>query len=587
MITRIAFLIIIDLLFLCSAGFAGEGEPQSGTRLLWDHSRSNNLLIRADTVGAIQADIEDSGDYVGKTGSFWSFNFKTASYETIQATCRSVTTYLDSHKLNIWVENGRTVDGSYIAQIQNEFRNSIVPNIATKFASPPPGDFTILLLDIPDNYNYPSVTTYYLGYFNPLNEYPSSYEHSNERHMVYLDCVHPSIVCSTTFYGALAHEFNHFVHYSLDPREETWVSEGLATLAGFLCGYGHPASHVRSFILSPSTSLIKWPGSDGNANANYGASYLFLLYLYEHYGGAGLTSKIIANTLRGIDGINSALAQAGYGAVTFNDIFGNWVVANYLNDISLYGTLYGYTDSFSDLTYAPGKNIASTILINSYPSSGNGAIDSYAANYVRLTNFKTSSSDVLVAVIYSLDPAYLKIYSYTARTGSLLLDITGLDNTLKARGIEISNSIPALQVVNLSSTNVLYGSSGEGSTPASVEGGGGGGGGCFIATAAFGSPLAKQVVTLRRFRDAYLLTNAPGRAFVSFYYAKSPPLASFISRHDGVRSAARLALYPVVYAAGAAIHHPRASALSLLLFFFFVGYLLVRRGKLISAIRPG
>ncbi|MDX1252485.1 MAG: DUF11 domain-containing protein [Gammaproteobacteria bacterium] len=71
---------------------------------------------------------------------------------------------------------------------------------------------------------------------------------------------------------------------------------------------------------------------------------------------------------------------------------------------------------------------------------------------------------------------------------------------------------------------------------------------CFIATAAYGSFLDPHVQALRDFRDRYLLTNAPGRAFVAWYYEHSPPLAAFIARHDSLRATARAVLTPVVYA---------------------------------------
>jgi hypothetical protein len=88
-----------------------------------------------------------------------------------------------------------------------------------------------------------------------------------------------------------------------------------------------------------------------------------------------------------------------------------------------------------------------------------------------------------------------------------------------------------------------------------------GGGGCFIATAAYGSYLDPHVATLRTFRDNWLLTNAPGRAFVDWYYDTSPPVAAAIAEHDSLRLLTRLALTPLIYG----IEYPAATGLSLLI----------------------
>ena len=94
-------------------------------------------------------------------------------------------------------------------------------------------------------------------------------------------------------------------------------------------------------------------------------------------------------------------------------------------------------------------------------------------------------------------------------------------------------------------------------SPSSPSASSGGGGGCFIATAAFGTSLAPEVSVLREFRDRHLLTNGPGQVFVDWYYRFSPPVAAFIEKHEGLKSALRWLLTPVVYA----VKHPWAPLL--------------------------
>ncbi|MGA2671240.1 MAG: CFI-box-CTERM domain-containing protein [Dehalococcoidia bacterium] len=63
---------------------------------------------------------------------------------------------------------------------------------------------------------------------------------------------------------------------------------------------------------------------------------------------------------------------------------------------------------------------------------------------------------------------------------------------------------------------------------------------CFIATAAYGTPTAKEIDILREFRDTVLLPNSLGVRFVSFYYKTSPPIARFISQHELLRTVVRV-----------------------------------------------
>jgi uncharacterized repeat protein (TIGR01451 family) len=71
---------------------------------------------------------------------------------------------------------------------------------------------------------------------------------------------------------------------------------------------------------------------------------------------------------------------------------------------------------------------------------------------------------------------------------------------------------------------------------------------CFIATAAYGSPLEPHVQALREFRDHYLQSSTLGRAFIRFYYRHSPPIAAVIAEHDWLQFLVRMLLTPLVLA---------------------------------------
>jgi hypothetical protein len=73
-----------------------------------------------------------------------------------------------------------------------------------------------------------------------------------------------------------------------------------------------------------------------------------------------------------------------------------------------------------------------------------------------------------------------------------------------------------------------------------------GGGFCFIATAAYGTPMAEEIQILREFRDEYLLTNPVGQALVDLYYRASPPIAEFITEHPSLKPIVRAGLLPAV-----------------------------------------
>lgn len=345
---RISILMLIGLLlFVLPATAAPRGE--SGTY----HLGINKKLLAQDFKSYQQnapalrraAGIPDSirADVLGQTQNFFAYNFSTGQYYSTAATLRKV-----GGHCYVYVENTQwnsRVTQANVETIASEFDNVIYPKVSAYFGSEwNPGidndvRITILLLDIQDGYLY--TETYFTGYFSFLDEMPDIAAQqpphkgrSNEREMFYMD-VNPAVAASPAFHQTLAHEFQHMIHWHQNPNEEEWVDEGCSGLANYVAGYGVNLDQFNSFIADPLHTLMPFDGS----LASYGINFSFLLYFMEQYGGDTETSrtnlirKLVRSGDHGRNSYKSALNYAGFGDVSFNDLYNDFCTTIYLDTL--------------------------------------------------------------------------------------------------------------------------------------------------------------------------------------------------------------------------------------------------------------
>jgi hypothetical protein len=91
---------------------------------------------------------------------------------------------------------------------------------------------------------------------------------------------------------------------------------------------------------------------------------------------------------------------------------------------------------------------------------------------------------------------------------------------------------------------------------------------CFIATAAYGSPLHPHVDVLRDLRDKYLIPTKLGRLLVELYYRYSPVAADFITKHKALKIVVRISLLPLVTFSYSLLHFGPIITSVMLLFVF-------------------
>jgi immune inhibitor A len=330
---------------------------------------------------------------VGDRAEFWIHEEPTNAYSRSWATLRYITPHL-----YMWVEDGYDVDLDDLIDSAERFENETYPNNRRFFGS----EWTPGVDNDPHvsifNGNVPGVG----GYYSSADEYSHLVNpYSNEREMFYinLDNASPG---SRYYDGILAHEFQHMIHWQTDRNEDTWVNEGCSELAAYLNDYDVGAAD-RIFSRAPDTQLTAWADDPNLAGPNYGGSYLFMVYFLERFGDEVLR-QVVASKADGIAGFDEVLADQGLG-VTFEDVFADWLMANYLDDPVLGDGRYGYRD-------LKIERPAIDVTYSQYPVHSAATVHQYGADYIEL---QAGGGDVMVHFAGSTE---VKLVDNEAHSGS-------------------------------------------------------------------------------------------------------------------------------------------------------------------------
>ena len=93
---------------------------------------------------------------------------------------------------------------------------------------------------------------------------------------------------------------------------------------------------------------------------------------------------------------------------------------------------------------------------------------------------------------------------------------------------------------------------------------------CFIASAAYGTPLTAEIDVLRDARDTYLLNQPFGAAFVDAYYRFSPSIADSVAQNSVFAAVVRAMLWPITWLTSIFVGYPGFVAMSLILALFLM-----------------
>jgi immune inhibitor A len=340
--------------------------------------------------------------------SFWVINGTTHARREVTARLR-----VQTEHIAMWVEEGVWHDVRELEETAFLLETQIYPATRAAFGT----EWT------PGVDNDPHIHILHaanlgegvIGYTSTADEFPRAlYPFSNEAEMITIHIDHVQIG-SSAYYALLTRELQHLVQWYHDRNEERWVKEGLGELAIRLNGFD-PGPLEKEYLAHPNTSLVN-RGQEEIA-AQIGAAYLFATYFHEQFGDEG-TRALVAQPLNGIAGFDATLADLGADG-SFEDLFADWLAANYLDGTPNGDARYSY----ATLDLEPPKPIAS---YERYPVTLDRSVRQFGADYILLqgnSDLHVRFSGETMTPLLSLSPHSGRTFWWSNRADESLTTLT-------------------------------------------------------------------------------------------------------------------------------------------------------------------
>jgi hypothetical protein len=249
--------------------------------------------------------------------------------------------------------------------------------LPSNYYTPSDGKERVIMLvdNVRDELFYdPTYPFYIAGFFT------STFSRYFDRNVITIDSYKwDKKLSNNDIYGTIAHEFQHLIHRDNDMYEESWINEGMADFAQYLCGYGHDWGHVNYFLDHPENSLVSWDEyydaeTGPETLADYGQAYLLQLYINDHFG-KDFVKALAKDTDQGIVSVNKILKQFNTG-IDFTELFRRFSAALAVDSRNPGNGIYNFDSIDVKVNYTKAQT---------YQKDG---VPAWGVDYIKLDNIK-------------------------------------------------------------------------------------------------------------------------------------------------------------------------------------------------------